>query len=444
MPQTIGIRPPRTPRESLGFALALSAIAVAANQVYYLFVGHLSITESYLGSLVVPVFALSLLLLASRWERRPLRSFGFFSAVPLSTTIAFVSLLTFLYLALSIDPGFVFGFSKLVLPPPLVFGFFLLSAPLIALAEVGLFANYAFRTFARSLPLPWAAVLSAVFFAGFGTDAALFGGLAVNQVVEYFLLTTVVGFTFGLTLALYCYKARWSLLGPVILASAIVSANALLPVGVRFSSWEVDFVSTLVAYTVLLIVVGIGLQESRLQSLWYLGARIGPRRHRFRDRARERVILRETLAGGTVVAIAVFVVIYGLPVAFGTPASPFLGIATGSMVPTFHRGEFVAIEHVAPTAIRVGTIIAFSVSCLPSPTVHRVIRIVSQGPNWVYQTKGDANPAQDPCPVPYSHVLGAVVLYLPYLGFLILDPLLAAGVVALIIIAGLLWRTGHP
>ena len=137
--------------------------------------------------------------------------------------------------------------------------------------------------------------------------------------------------------------------------------------------------------------------------------------------------------GSAAVGVTVLSLSIAIPILFGT-ATPFLAIATGSMVPTFHRGEFVVIEHVAPSAIHVGTIIAFSVSCLPSPTVHRVIEIVSTGPNWVYQTKGDHNPVEDPCTVPYSHVLGKAVFYVPDLGFLILDPLLAAFVVAAIIV----------
>ncbi|MGC2288518.1 MAG: signal peptidase I [Thermoplasmata archaeon] len=423
-------------------ALTLSATAIAVSQVYNFVARYLTVKETYFGALVVPGVTLLLLLAASRWEGRPLREFGFILTAPWTATLAFASLLALLYLALRLDPGFIFSFGRIMSPPPLVFGFFLLSAPLVALAEVGLFVGYAFRTFARAMPLGGAVLLSASLFAGYSTNGAALPLLGTDAALQYLFTVTFVSFALGMVLALYFYKAQWSLLGPVALTIVLLTTASLLPVGVRFPSWEVDFAASLVAYAVLLIVVGIGLQEPHLQALRYLGTRIGPRRYRFRNRARDRSTLRDSLVGAAVVGVVVLSVSYGLPAVLGTPSTPFLAIATGSMVPTFHRGEFVVIEHVAPTAIRVGTIIAFSVSCLPSPTVHRVIRVVSVGPKWVYQTKGDANSVQDPCTVPYSHVLGAVVFYVPYLGFLILDPLFAAALVALIILLALVRRGG--
>jgi signal peptidase I len=440
----VGLPSPQTPRRRTALALGLSIAAIAVSQIYDFLARYLTGAESYLGALIVPAVTLFLLLLASRWEGRPLREFGFGLTAPWTTTLAFTSLLALLFIVLRLDPGFIFGFGRIPPLPPLVFGFFLLSAPVVALAEVGFFVGYALRTFARAWSLPLAMVISAALFAGYSTDGALLWALGPSAVAQYVSTTTLVSFALSILLALYYYKAQWSLLGPVALTSVLIASTSLLPVGVRFPNWGVNFATSLATYAVLLIVVGVGLQEPRLQALRYLGTRIGPRRHRFRDRARDRRALRDTVVGATVVGIAVLSVIYALPAALGTPATPYLAIATGSMVPTFHRGEFVVIEHVAPAAIRVGTIIAFTVSCLPSPTVHRVIRVVSGPPNWIYQTKGDANPVQDPCPVPYSHVLGAVVFYVPYLGFLILDPLFAAALVVLVIILGVLWRGGHP
>lgn len=444
MVEDTGPDAPRTRGSSLGLALAVSLTAIATSQIYEFLARYLTAVESYLGALIVPGIALLLLLAASHWEGRPLRDFGFILTAPWTATITFASLLAFLYLAVRLDPGFIFGFGRILAPSPLVFGFFLLSAPVVALAEVGLFVGYAFRAFARTMPLHWAVLLSATLFAGYSTDGAVFSLLTAAATLQYIFTTTLVSFVFGMTLALYYYKSQWSLLGAVTLASGLLATATLLPVGVRFPSWEVGFATSLLAYGVLLVVVGVGLQEPRLQALRYLGTRIGPRRHRFRNRARDLAALRDTLIGAALVGIVVTSAAYGLPAVFGTPSTPFLAIATSSMVPTFHRGEFVVIEHVAPTAIRVGTIIAFSVSCLPSPTVHRVIRIVSAGPDWVYQTKGDANLVQDPCTVPYSHVIGAVIFYVPYLGFLILDPLFAAALVALIIVLALVWRGRHP
>jgi signal peptidase I len=128
----------------------------------------------------------------------------------------------------------------------------------------------------------------------------------------------------------------------------------------------------------------------------------------------------------------------------GTPSTPILAIATGSMVPTFERGTLVLLEKATPDQIHVGTIIAFHVSCLPAPTVHRVYKILVAGPSAVYLTKGDHNPSPDPCDVPYSNVIGRAVVWVPYLGYLILDPLFAAALIVLVVVSMALIRKPRP
>jgi signal peptidase I len=432
--RTVGTR-----RRSLAIAAGVSAAAVATTQGYAIGVRALTVDESYVGFLALQGVLLGLLLLAARLEGRPLRDFGFTLRGPPSSPLAFASVLVMAYVALSVDPGFIFGFGKVPAQSVWGFGYFLLSAPLVAVAEAGLFFGYLFRTLSRAIPLRTAILASAGVFSLYATNFTILPLLAPTSVVEFLFSTLLVDFVLGIVLALYFYKSQWSLLGPIVLLSGVLATGSLLPLGVSYPTWEVDFVAALIAEVVLLIVVGVALKEPRLQALRYLGERVGPRRYRFRDRARSRREARGLLVGVAAVGVAVISVGYGLPSILGT-SQPVLAIATDSMVPTLGRGTLVVVEHVAPSAITVGTIIAFSVACLPSPTVHRVIRIVSSAPNWVFLTKGDANPTADPCTVPYSDVHGAVVLHVPYVGFLILDPLFAGAVIILLVVIPVLWR----
>jgi signal peptidase I len=432
--RTVGTR-----RRSLAIAAGVSAAAVATTQGYAIGVRALTVDESYVGFLALQGVLLGLLLLAARLEGRPLRDFGFTLRGPPSSPLAFASVLVMAYVALSVDPGFIFGFGKVPAQSVWGFGYFLLSAPLVAVAEAGLFFGYLFRTLSRAIPLRTAILASAGVFSLYATNFTILPLLAPTSVVEFLFSTLLVDFVLGIVLALYFYKSQWSLLGPIVLLSGVLATGSLLPLGVSYPTWEVDFVAALIAEVVLLIVVGVALKEPRLQALRYLGERVGPRRYRFRDRARSRREARGLLVGVAAVGVAVISVGYGLPSILGT-SQPVLAIATDSMVPTLERGTLVVVEHVAPSAITVGTIIAFSVACLPSPTVHRVIRIVSSAPNWVFLTKGDANPTADPCTVPYSDVHGAVVLHVPYVGFLILDPLFAGAVIILLVVIPVLWR----
>ncbi len=427
-------------RRSLLIALGAAGAAVVIAQLYSLWVGSLSVDLSVLAYVAFLLAVIGLMLLAARLDGRSLKDFGFFAPANLSLTLLFATLLLMTELALRLDPGFLFGFGKVPAAAPLGFGYLLLTAPLLAVAEVGFFFGYLTRTLSRSLSLRNAVLLSAGFFALFSTNLPFLPILGPSAAVEYIFSTTLVSFVLGILVALYYYKSQWNLVGPLAYFASVYAILSLLPVGVDFPSWEIQFTSVLIADAVLLLIVGVGLREPRLQSLRYLGERIGPKRYRFRYRAREERETRGLLWTGAVVGVVAISFVYGLPQVLGT-AHPILAIATGSMVPTLERGTLVVVEHVAPAAITVGTIIAFSVACLPSPTVHRVIQIVSGGPNWVFQTKGDANHAKDPCTVPYSAVEGAVVGIVPYVGFLILDPLFAASLVILLIVIPLAWRS---
>lgn len=436
----VGSGPDGLPRrQGLVLASVLVAAAVGGAQAYFLAARGLTAPESYAGLVAVQSLLLGLLLLAARVERQPLRAFGFVLREPVPATVAFASLLVLLFVVLRVDPGFFFGFGRVPSPPPLVFGFYLLSAPILALAQVGFFVGYLSRTLARTLGLRTSLLLSSAALAAFSTNFSALAAVGPRSAVQLLFETTVVAFVLGMLLVFYFYKARWALLGPVTFASAEFAVTALLPVGATFPSWEYDFAFSLIAFGIVLVVLGIGLREPRVQARRYLGEPLGPRRHRLRKRARERDELRSTLVVVAVVGVAAISVTYALPGILGT-STPLLAIATGSMVPTLERGTLVVIHHVSPSEITVGTIIAFNVACLPAPTVHRVISIVSSGPNWVYQTKGDANLVKDPCTVPYRDVLGAVAVSVPYVGFLILDPLFAAALVVLVVVVSVAWR----
>jgi len=424
--------------------LFLGLLAIAQIELFATL--RVSAASSLLVYLAAQAGILGLVLLVARAERRPLRDLGLVVRGPVVASLAFSALLVLLFVVVEIYPGFLFGFGRVPRSTVLAFGFTLFSAPLIAVSQEVAFRGYIFRSLSRAIPLSGALTVSAVLFALQTTN---FNGLpSLGEVAggEYLFTTTVANLVLGLVLGLYYYKARWSLLGPVAARAGMLWAVGLLPVAADFPGWETSFATILLAYGVLFVVIAFGLREPRLQAHHYLGTGFGPRRLRFLERARNR---REVRSGVLTVAALAVVFVATTQVAPATlgASPPLVAIATGSMVPTLERGTLVVLEHASPGSITVGTIIAFHVSCLPAPTVHRVYRILQSGSSPVYQTKGDANPSPDPCTVPYADVLGRVVGIVPYLGLLVLDPLLDAAVVSLIIVAALLvpreerWRS---
>ncbi len=428
---------PRAARWSVAAAIAVAAVAIAAVQIEVYLDRGLSVDGALVAYLLVQAAILTAALVAVRLERRPFRDLGFVLRGPVSTTLLFSALLVLGFLLIELYPGFLFHFSRLPTPTVLAFGFALLSAPVAALAQETAFRGYVFRTLTRTVPFSAAMAISSALFAAQATALASFATLGTVGAGEYFFDAPVASLVLGLAMALLFYKSRWSLLAPVTTRTGLLWVGTLLPLAARFPNWETAFAALLLGYGVVFAVVALGIREPRLQARQYLGETIGPRRGRFLERARLRREVRSTVATVGVMAVVFVASTQVAPAVLGT-TSPLLAIATGSMVPTLYRGTLVVVAHVAPSAIAVGTIIAFHVSCLPAPTVHRVHKILEGGSSPVYQTKGDANPSPDPCPVPYADVLGKVVAIVPYLGLLVLDPLLDGVLVGLAIVAALL------
>ena len=104
----------------------------------------------------------------------------------------------------------------------------------------------------------------------------------------------------------------------------------------------------------------------------------------------------------------------GSPSVFGCR---IYAVLSGSMNPAFDTGSLVFVRPAEPRTIAVGDIITFSGRSGNMLTTHRVVDINS-AEELEFTTRGDANNADDPNPVPASHVVGRVHGSLPYLGYL--------------------------
>ena len=89
-------------------------------------------------------------------------------------------------------------------------------------------------------------------------------------------------------------------------------------------------------------------------------------------------------------------------------------VLSGSMDPAMPVGSLIYVSEESPEEVKEEDIIAFFSSVEESGIItHRVKKnnIVS----GTFQTKGDANEAEDPMPVPYRNFIGKVVFTVPYL-----------------------------
>ena len=90
-------------------------------------------------------------------------------------------------------------------------------------------------------------------------------------------------------------------------------------------------------------------------------------------------------------------------------------VISGSMEPTYSKGDLIYVKAVNPKEIRVGDPITFVANENLVIATHRVVRVDAQ--NRCFYTKGDANETEDQRPVRFENVKGVPQFSIPLLGY---------------------------
>lgn len=90
-------------------------------------------------------------------------------------------------------------------------------------------------------------------------------------------------------------------------------------------------------------------------------------------------------------------------------------VISGSMEPTYSKGDLIYVKAVNPNDIRVGDPITFVANENLVVATHRVVRVDRE--NRCFYTKGDANETEDQKPVRYENVKGVPQFSIPLLGY---------------------------
>lgn len=92
-----------------------------------------------------------------------------------------------------------------------------------------------------------------------------------------------------------------------------------------------------------------------------------------------------------------------------------IAIGSDSMNPTYYRGDAVIYEKIQPEAIKEGDILVFEYN--HAVITHRVNKIIEEGNEIYFQTKGDNNAEADANLVGTDEVLGKVKYIVKYIGY---------------------------
>ncbi len=394
----------------------------------------------YLGYTAFAVSPLLVYLLFVRYiERSPPATFGLF--VPIRDArriVGLAALLAGVYYLLTLEPGLLQGLYLPGLPDFGLFAVLFLTAPVIALGQEAIFRGYLLTKVAGSQPFRRALFASSALFSVVSFNPFLVLEFGASSQAPAIFLTVLTGFALGIFLGLFFYKTHFSVLGTWVFRSITLGISLVFPVAVIGLAWETAFVLELIAITAVLVVVYIAQREPRFEARHYMDEPMQPRRRTLVTAARNR---RQVIPLVVVLGVALVIVAFAGPIGSASSKAPVrvLAIESDSMSPTFVRGTLVFLESVAgPGDLHVGMIVAYNAPYLSpnGPVVHRIIAIGMNGSQLVFTFKGDANPSPDPRPVVWSQIVGKVVTYVPYLGYLILSPELSVSIVLVLVLLG--------
>jgi signal peptidase len=133
--------------------------------------------------------------------------------------------------------------------------------------------------------------------------------------------------------------------------------------------------------------------------------------------------LRE-IAEGVIIAVILYLIIQAtLMVTLGVER-PLYVVISGSMEPVYYEGDILVVGRADVNAMEVGDIIVFDSPSGGIPIVHRVNKVIEEGENRYFVTKGDNNLTldnyyQNVYPgIPEDHIIGKPVLKIPKVGWL--------------------------
>lgn len=118
------------------------------------------------------------------------------------------------------------------------------------------------------------------------------------------------------------------------------------------------------------------------------------------------------------------VLVYACIICYLAIAAPLLFgfhpvvVLSGSMEPTYHVGGVIYYKSVPFSEIEVGDPITFKMGNDGTMATHRVIK--KDEIQQQFNTRGDANPSDDPNPVSYEMVVGKASKFcIPYAGYFV-------------------------
>ncbi|MDP2750915.1 MAG: signal peptidase I [Nanoarchaeota archaeon] len=86
----------------------------------------------------------------------------------------------------------------------------------------------------------------------------------------------------------------------------------------------------------------------------------------------------------------------------------------------FNKGDIIILKKAKPESLKIGDVIVFRTVGRPDPVIHRIVRIDSTTPKYLFTTKGDHNlgSLDEEIEISEDRLIGKGVFKIPWLGWI--------------------------
>jgi len=173
------------------------------------------------------------------------------------------------YLAVTLFPGFIYGFSSPSYPHTFYYLVFTVTnAIIVSLVTESVFRGYIFKNTVSEQGFFPSLYLSSIMFSLYQIPILTLTTMSSNGIVTYAFTEVLPVFAAGLFLGFFFYKTGWSLVGAIIFRIGILLYLFYPPV-MATPPWWMNLTFEVTAYGLLIIILDTIIKESRFQRRKY-------------------------------------------------------------------------------------------------------------------------------------------------------------------------------
>jgi membrane protease YdiL (CAAX protease family) len=247
-------------------SILLFLIVFGLWQIYYvihIFIPEIQVSYTYAFYFAIYLASLAIFIFLVKLRKSTLSEYGF--KEPANTNrclIVSVFSITF-YLAVTLLPGFIWGFSS---PPyPNTFFYFvftIVNAIIVSLITESIFRGYIFKNIIDKYGFFASLYASSVMFSLYQIPIPTLTAMSPDRIITYIFTDIIPTFAAGIFLGFFFYKTGWSLLGPIIFRTGILLYLFLPPI-MATPPWWMKLTFEVTAYACLIILLEATVKEPK-------------------------------------------------------------------------------------------------------------------------------------------------------------------------------------